>query len=338
MRILVTGFEAFGRDSINPTSLLVESLPKKILHAEVDGLILPVVADQAMELFQKQIQRQYDGIILLGVARGRNRIGLERVAINVDDYRIPDNAGVSKVDEIIQPNGPAAYFSTLPLREMERVLKANQIPVYVSNTAGTYLCNHMMYEACHLYVNTNVKCGFVHVPAIPEMVLEEDVATMPLSQLQTALNLMIETLILSFYDKVAISACLCGRDCKYNGGNNYHTQWMQLLQNHELIEVCPECSGGMSTPRIPSEQKEDKVINAQGEDVTHYFEQGANMELEKCLEAQVDLAVLQARSPSCGIDQVYDGTFSKTLIEGDGVFVKKLKAHNIQCVSSDKVK
>ena len=338
MRILVTGFEAFGKDKINPTSLLVETLPKKILHAEVDGLILPVVSDEAMPLFQKQLAKQYDGIILLGVARGRSRIALERVAINVDDYRIPDNAGVSKIDEIIEPLGPAAYFSTLPLREMERVLKAHQIPAYVSNTAGTYLCNHMMYEACHLHANTKVKCGFIHVPAIPEMVLEEDVASMPLETLQKALVLVIQTLILSFYEKVAVSACLCGRNCKYNGGNNLNASLMTLLASHQIIEVCPECSGGMPTPRIPSEQKGDKVINSQGEDVTAFFKTGAQLELNKCLEAQVDLAILQARSPSCGIDQVYDGTFTKTLIQGDGVFVKKLKAHHIECVSSEDCK
>lgn len=333
MRILVTGFEAFGKDNINPSSIILSSLSKNILGATIDTLVLPVEASSAEQLLKQQLQNPYDGVILLGVAKGRSQISIERVAINIDDYRIPDNLGVTKVDESIVENGPSAYFTTLPYREMQRVLIEHDIPCHISNTAGTYLCNHMFYICAHACANQKCKVGFVHVPACPAMVLQENIPSMSLDMIEKALKLMIQTLILSFYDQVCISACLCGDNCKYNGGNNVNESLMSLLKNHTLIKVCPEVMGGLDTPRIPSEQKEDKVYNKIGEDVTEYFQKGAMIALNKCQDSQI--AILKSRSPSCGIDEIYDGSFTKTLIKGDGVFVKELKKQNIFIISSD---
>lgn len=337
MKILVTGFEAFGKDTINPSSMALKSLPSAIYDSQIDTLLLPVEANRAEALLKQQLEQHYDGVILLGVARGRTNISIERVAINIDDYRIPDNEGIQRVDTAIVKDGPTAYFSSLPYREMERVLQEHHIPCAISNSAGTYLCNHMFYICAHECAISYPRCkvGFVHVPACSEMVVKEAVASMQMELIEKAILLLIKTLILSCYEKIAISACLTGKNCKYNGGNNYDESLMILIKNHHYIEVCPEVQGGMSTPRIPSEQKEDKVINRAGEDVTTYFELGAMRELEACKMNQVQAAILKSRSPSCGIGQVYDGTFSKTLIDKDGVFVQKLRAENILLISSD---
>lgn len=337
MKILVTGFEPFGKDSLNPSSMVLSSLPSTLWGCEIDTLCLNVEATKAEASLKQQLTKGYDGVILLGVARGRSNVTIERVAINIDDYRIPDNDGNTRQDLTIVEDGPAAYFSTLPYREMERVLQEHQIPCAISNSAGTYLCNHMFYVCAHESAlnNPNCKLGFVHVPAIPTMVVNEAVASMSMEMIEKAVLLMVKTLILSFCKKVAVSACLCGKNCKYNGGNNLNESLMVLLKNHECIEVCPEVQGGMSTPRIPSEQLNDKVINQNGEDVTAYFEKGASDALNDCLESQVDLAILKSRSPSCGINEVYDGTFSKKLILKDGVFVQKLRKTAILLGSSD---
>lgn len=336
MRFLVTGFEAFGKDSINPTQLMIEKLTDKLGDVSIDTLRLPVIASQAEALLDEALINDYDGIILLGVARGRTRIALERVAINVDDYRIPDNLGETRIDEPIDQDGPAAYFTTLPIREMERVLKSQGINAAVSNTAGTYLCNHIFYYVQNQLAKQHkqCKCGFVHVPAVSEMVLGEDVPSMSIDMLHEALYLMLLTLYFSFHLHIAVSACLLGHNCKYSGGNNYHPLLNELLKGKDVIAVCPEVSGGMTTPRKPSEQNGDSVFNCAGEDVTQYFERGAQLEFQRVLDAGVTLAVLQARSPSCGIDIVYDGSFSKTLIPGDGVFVRTLKKTAIQLISS----
>ncbi len=132
--------------------------------------------------------------------------------------------------------------------------------------------------------------------------------------------------------KYAISACLMGVNCKYNGGNNFNAQLMEWMKDHDYILICPEVSGGMSTPRIPSERKQNQVVNQKGEDVTSYFEKGASIELEKIKEAQCDCVIVQSRSPSCGKSLIYDGSFTKKLIPGNGVFVQKCLDNGIKVV------
>lgn len=135
--------------------------------------------------------------------------------------------------------------------------------------------------------------------------------------------------------KVLVSACLLGKNCKYNGKNNYHEGVISFLKGKEVVEVCPEQLGGLPTPRACSECVNDRVMNTENQDVTSYFLEGAEKALEIALNEQVDLAILQARSPSCGVGKIYDGSFSKVLIDGDGIFVKSLKKAGISVKSSE---
>ena len=130
--------------------------------------------------------------------------------------------------------------------------------------------------------------------------------------------------------KIAVSACLLGDNCKYNGGNNYSEKVAEFVKGHDIIPVCPEIMGGLPTPRKPSEIVNGIVKHKDGSSVDAEFRKGAELALNKVITNGVDLVILQSRSPSCGVKQIYDGTFSGTLIPGQGVFVKLLKENNIR--------
>lgn len=131
--------------------------------------------------------------------------------------------------------------------------------------------------------------------------------------------------------RLAVSACLLGILCKYDGGTNTLERLKELVKKHEIIPVCPEQLGGLPTPRPPCEQQADgRVLSIDGEDKTREFTLGAEEALKLCRLFSADAALLKARSPSCGLGRVYDGSFSKTLIDDDGVFVKMLKAQGIK--------
>lgn len=129
--------------------------------------------------------------------------------------------------------------------------------------------------------------------------------------------------------KIAVSACLLGHNCKYNGGNNRSQKVLRFVEGHEVIPVCPEVTGGLPTPRIPVELRNGRAINANGEDVTDFFQTGTEKTMTRLAGEHIDLAVLQPRSPSCGCKQVYDGTFTKTLIDGKGMFAQALSEAHI---------
>lgn len=131
----------------------------------------------------------------------------------------------------------------------------------------------------------------------------------------------------------AISACLMGVECRYDGRGNLAKELKDWLEDKEHILVCPEVMGGMSTPRAPSEIQGNRVMDNLGNDVTDYFVGGAHKAIKKMKEAGVSIAVLKSKSPSCGVGQIYDGTFSSKLIEGDGVFVQEARAAGIECYS-----
>ena len=137
--------------------------------------------------------------------------------------------------------------------------------------------------------------------------------------------------------KIAVSACLLGHDCKYNGSNNRDQAVIDYTTGHDVVAVCPEQLGGLPTPRVPAEIVEGVVRNADGKCVDEQFRRGAQHALEIVLEEGVDLAILQPRSPSCGVHQVYDGTFSGTLIDGSGIFAALLKEHGIRMVEPDEL-
>jgi len=135
---------------------------------------------------------------------------------------------------------------------------------------------------------------------------------------------------------IVCSACLVGMACKYNGkNNNVDERVVQLVKEGKAVPVCPEMLGGLEVPRIPSEIKGDKVIMADGKDVTEAFEKGAQMALAITKAIKADTAILMPRSPSCGSDYIYDGQFCRRLIKGDGVFVRLLKNEGIKVYQPD---
>ena len=134
--------------------------------------------------------------------------------------------------------------------------------------------------------------------------------------------------------KILVSACLLGKNCKYNGGNNLNQSVLDFIEGHEVIGVCPEQLGGLSTPRLPAEMVEGIVTNKEGISVDAEFRKGAQTALAAALEKKVDLAILQSRSPSCGVKEIYDGTFSGTKIPGQGVFAKMLMDEGIRVLDA----
>lgn len=138
-------------------------------------------------------------------------------------------------------------------------------------------------------------------------------------------------------EKILISACLVGENCKYNGGNNLHPQIDVLLEKYDLIPFCPEMEGGLPTPRNPSEVKGESVFMDNGKDVTENFLKGAKKALMLCLFLKIKIAVLKERSPSCGTHQIHDGSFSEKLINGMGVTAKMLKENGIEVYSENEI-
>lgn len=135
--------------------------------------------------------------------------------------------------------------------------------------------------------------------------------------------------------KILVSACLLGSNCKYDGGNNRDEQLIKWLADYEVIPVCPECLGDLKAPRVPSELRGGGVFARTGEDLSEQFLLGAQRTLTIALLNQVDTAILKSRSPSCGSNEIYDGSFSGRLIPGDGVTAALLKQHKIRVISSD---
>lgn len=137
--------------------------------------------------------------------------------------------------------------------------------------------------------------------------------------------------------KILVSACLLGKNCKYNGGNNLNQGVLEFIEGHEVIGVCPEQLGGLSAPRLPAEIVDGVVTNKEGVSVDNEFRKGAQAALNIALENKVDLAILQSRSPSCGVKEIYDGSFRGKKIKGQGVFAKLLATHDIKVLDAEDV-
>ena len=131
---------------------------------------------------------------------------------------------------------------------------------------------------------------------------------------------------------IGVSACLLGDNCKYNGGNNYNEKVADFVRGHQVVKICPEVLGGLPVPRESAEIVDGVVSHRDGSSVDQEFRKGAKRALEIVLENQVELVILQSRSPSCGVNQIYDGTFSGKLVNGQGVFAELLKKANIKAV------
>jgi len=169
--ILVTGFEPFGGETINPSWEVVKQLEGMIIDdCRVVTRQLPCVFGESLTVLNAAIDELNPAVVIaVGQAGGRVDITVERVGINVDDARIPDNRGQQPIDVAIVPDGPAAWFSSLPIKAMVAAMREKGIPASVSQTAGTFVCNHVMYGLLHkIGENAEMKGGFIHIPYLPE--------------------------------------------------------------------------------------------------------------------------------------------------------------------------
>ena len=201
MKILVTGFEPFGGECINPAFEAVKLLPKVISGAEIVVELMPVVFRKCGDVLRKAVVFHSPGAVLcVGQAGGRSGITVEKVAINLAEGRIPDNDGQLLLGEAIQANGPAAYFSNLPVKAMVRNIKAQGIPASISYTAGTYVCNNIFYHLLYMIDRDfpHMRGGFIHVPFDTSQALNrpDGTPTMPVATVAKALEQAIEAIVL----------------------------------------------------------------------------------------------------------------------------------------------
>ena len=168
-RILLTGFEPFGGDQINPSWEIAKALNgQKIAGVNIIARMLPCVFGEALKVLQQSIDEVNPDLVLaLGQAGGRSDFSIERIAINIDDARIADNAGAQPIDQPVVNGAPAAYFSTLPIKTMVAELRAAGHPASVSQTAGTFVCNHVFFGLQHALHGSGVRSGFMHLPLLP---------------------------------------------------------------------------------------------------------------------------------------------------------------------------
>lgn len=201
LKILITGFEPFGGETVNPSWEVAKQVDGLMVSgAELAAVQLPCVFSKSLQLLSQAIDLHQPNMVLsLGQADGRSDFSIERVAINVCDARIPDNEGAQPIDEPVVPDGPAAYFSSLPIKKMASALKAQGFPAAISQTAGTFVCNQVFYGLQHALKDKGVMSGFVHVPLLPAQVanrLGANLASMSTETLKAALLCAIEVMIL----------------------------------------------------------------------------------------------------------------------------------------------
>ena len=199
MKILVTGFDPFDGEKVNPALEAVKSLPSEIHGAEVHWVLIPTVFYQSAEVLEAEINRYHpDAVLCIGQAGGRASLTPERVAINQDDARIPDNQGNQPIDTPIRLDGQAAYFSTLPIKAMVQAIKEEGLPATVSNTAGTFVCNHLMYQALYLADKKfpHMRSGFMHIPYMTEQVINKpNTASMNLTDIVRGIEAAIGAIV-----------------------------------------------------------------------------------------------------------------------------------------------
>ena len=173
MKLLLTAFDPFGGETVNPAQQAVEAVADRVGEVEIVKLVVPTVFGRSIDVVAEAIEKHSpDAVLCIGQAGGRPDLTPERIAINMDDARIPDNEGNRPVDEPIRKDGQAAYFSTLPVKAMVEAIRAAGIPASLSNTAGTFVCNHLMYGVLYTLEKKypGVRGGFMHVPFLPSQV------------------------------------------------------------------------------------------------------------------------------------------------------------------------
>lgn len=209
MKVLLTGFDPFGGETINPSWEVVKHVPQgEMAGISIVTRQLPTIFDQAIEEAISVITKNKpDLVISVGQAGGRASISMERVALNINDAGIPDNQNNQPIDTPIIIGAPAAYFSTLPIKAMVEGIKKAGIPANISNTAGTFVCNHTMYGILHYITQQQlpIKAGFIHIPYLPEQAVQHRGApSMNLSDMVTALRIAIKIAVQDKYGTAPI--------------------------------------------------------------------------------------------------------------------------------------
>ncbi len=200
-RILLTGFDPFNGEQSNPSWEVVRRLDGLLIgdNHQIISACLPCEFVSSLHLLEAALRQHQPAIVVcLGQAGGRPDITLERIAINIDDARMPDNVGVQPVDTPVVEGGPAAYFSSLPIKAIAQELRQAGIPASVSQTAGTFVCNHVFYGLMHLAAGMkNIeRAGFIHIPYLPEQAVAHAAApSMPLDMLKTAILKVLESIL-----------------------------------------------------------------------------------------------------------------------------------------------
>jgi pyroglutamyl-peptidase len=194
MKALVTGFEPFGGDRVNPSFEALRRLPRRLGSLDITTRVLPVVYGMAIPALREAIASATPDIVLCtGLAGGRAQLSLERVAINIDDARIPDNGGNQPIDWPVIADGPAAYFATLPIKAAAAALRDAGLPAAVSNSAGTFLCNHVFYGLMHEAGAGRFRGGFLHVPYLPSQAAQlPGEPSMALEQIVEGIEIILE--------------------------------------------------------------------------------------------------------------------------------------------------
>ena len=199
MKILVTGFDPFGGEKVNPAIESVKLLPNNIEGAEIIKLEIPTVVNKSLNKIEEAI-KEYDPdvIVSVGQAGGRPDITVERVGVNLNDCRIPDNEGNQPTDEPVFEDGPVAYWSALPVKKMVERINSIGIPASVSYTAGTFICNHVLYGVRYLceHKYPGKKSGFIHIPYMTSQAVgKRGVASMSLDEIVKGLTAALEVIV-----------------------------------------------------------------------------------------------------------------------------------------------
>ncbi len=213
MKLLITGFDPFGGEEINPAFEAIKALPNTLEGCEIIKQEIPTVFGRSLEVLENTINaHKPDIVICVGQAGGRSELSLERIGINIDEARIPDNEGNQPLGTPIHVDGENAYFSNLPLKGMLKTLHDANIPANISYTAGTYVCNHVLYGLMHLIETEKktVKGGFIHVPFLPEQVInKKNTPSMSLEMITEGLKQSI------------IASVVYERDIQYPSGQTH---------------------------------------------------------------------------------------------------------------------
>lgn len=213
MKVLITGFDPFGGENINPALEAVKRLPKNIAGAEVIKLEIPTVFRKSLDKIEENIEiHNPDFVISVGQAGGRFGVTPERVAINMDDARIEDNEANQPIDTEVYEDGENAYFTNLPIKAMVKEMHDGGIPGSVSNSAGTFVCNHVMYGILYMIDKKypNMKGGFIHVPYIPaQVVTKPNMPSMSIDDIAKGLELCIKAAVENDKDLRAVGGAIC---------------------------------------------------------------------------------------------------------------------------------